>query len=141
MCTRLQHRTCKTSRGNFASHGLSAHGLSTERARLAGGTSLRSWFFTRLKCTRLKHRTCKTSRGTLRYTRLRCTRPQHRTCKTSLGHFASLVVSKKVPLTWWDFDFFFPKNPRYRKFELDFFPIKKVFEIFWQNTVNYLFII
>merc|ERR1711951_293084 len=42
-CTRLQHRTCKTSRGNFASHGLSAHGLSTERARLAGGTSLRSW--------------------------------------------------------------------------------------------------
>ena len=42
-CTRLQHRTCKTSRGNFVSHGLSAHGLSTERARLAGGTSLRSW--------------------------------------------------------------------------------------------------
>ena len=36
-CTRLQHRTCKTSRGNFASHGLSAHGLSTERARLAEG--------------------------------------------------------------------------------------------------------
>ena len=43
-CTRLQHRTCKTRRGHFASHGLSAHGLSTERARLAGGTSLRSWF-------------------------------------------------------------------------------------------------
>ena len=42
-CTRLQHRTCKTSRGNFASHGLSAHGLSTERARLARGTSPRSW--------------------------------------------------------------------------------------------------
>ena len=43
-CTRLQHRTCKTRRGHFASHGLSAHGLITERARLAGGTSLRSWF-------------------------------------------------------------------------------------------------
>ena len=43
-CTRLQHRTCKTRRGHFASYGLSAHGLSTERARLAGGTSLRSWF-------------------------------------------------------------------------------------------------
>ena len=37
-CTRLWHRTCKTSRG----------------------TSLRSWF----KCTRLWHRTCKTSQGT-----------------------------------------------------------------------------
>ena len=43
-CTRLQHRTCNTSRGHIASHGLSAHGLSTERARLAGGTSLRLWF-------------------------------------------------------------------------------------------------
>ena len=48
--TRLQHRTCKTSWGHFASLvrlgalGLCAHGLSTERARLAGGTSLRSWF-------------------------------------------------------------------------------------------------
>ena len=41
-CTRLQHRTCKTSRGYFTSHGLGAHGFSTERARLAGGTSLRS---------------------------------------------------------------------------------------------------
>ena len=30
--------------GHFVSHGLSAHGLSTERARIAGGTSLRSWF-------------------------------------------------------------------------------------------------
>ena len=43
-CTRLQYRTCKTSRGHLASHGLGAHGFSTERARLAGGTSLRSWF-------------------------------------------------------------------------------------------------
>ena len=42
--TRLQHRTCKASRGHFASHDLCAHGFSTERARLAGGTSLRSWF-------------------------------------------------------------------------------------------------
>ena len=25
-------------------YGLGAHGFSTERARLAGGTSLRSWF-------------------------------------------------------------------------------------------------
>ena len=29
------------------------------------------------------------------------------------GHFASLVVSKKVPPTYGDFDFFFPK---YRRF-------------------------
>ena len=34
----------KTSWGHFALYGLSAHGLTTERARLAGGTSLRSWF-------------------------------------------------------------------------------------------------
>ena len=39
MCTRLQHRTCKTSRGYVNSNGLGAHGFSTERARLAGGTS------------------------------------------------------------------------------------------------------
>ena len=43
-CTRRQDRTCKTSRGYFTSHGLGAHGFSTERARLARGTSLRSWF-------------------------------------------------------------------------------------------------
>ena len=42
--TRLQHRTCKTSRGYFVSHYLDAYGFSTERARLAGGTSLRSCF-------------------------------------------------------------------------------------------------
>ena len=31
---------------------------------------------------------------------------------------------------------FFPKNLRFWKFKLDFFPLKKVFEIFWQNTMN-----
>ena len=43
-------------------------------------------------------------------TRLKCTRLQHRTCKTCRGHFASLVVSKKVPATWWDFRSSFQKN-------------------------------
>ena len=43
-CTQLQHRTCKTSRGDFVTHSLCAHGFSTKRARLAVGTSLRSWF-------------------------------------------------------------------------------------------------
>ena len=36
------------ARGHYHSllgaYGLGAHGFSTERARLAGGTSLRSWF-------------------------------------------------------------------------------------------------
>ena len=48
--------------------------------------------------------------------------------------------SKKVPATWWDFDFFFPKNPWFWKIKLDFFPLKKVFEIFWRNTANYLYL-
>ena len=37
------------------------------------------------------------------------------------GHFASLVVSKKVPPTYEVFDFFF------FKLKLEYFPIKKVF--------------
>ena len=56
------------------------------------------------------------------------------------GHFASLVVSKKVPPTYGDFDFFFSKIPPILKLEVGFFSIKKVFEIFRRNTVNYLFI-
>ena len=51
---------------------------------------------------------------------IRCTRLQHRTCKTSRGHFAFLVVSKKVPATYGDFDFFF-KIPLILKFEVGFF--------------------
>ena len=81
--------------------------LSTERARLAG--ALR---FARGHCTRLQHRMYKTTRGTSLCSWslsliIRGTRLQPRTCKTSRGYFASLVVSKKVPATWWDFDFFF----------------------------------
>ena len=34
------------------------------------------------------------------------------------------------------FWFFFPKNPRFWKFKLDFFPLEKVFEILWRNTMN-----
>ena len=40
----FKKRCLLPSRGYFTSHGLGAHGFSTERARLAGGTSLRSWF-------------------------------------------------------------------------------------------------
>ena len=39
----------------------------------------------------------------LRFTWLRYTRHQHSMCKTSCGHFASLVVSKKVAANCWDF--------------------------------------
>ena len=48
--------------------------------------------------------------GALHFTRLKCTRLKHRTCKTSRGHFASLVVSKKVRATWCDFIFFSQKK-------------------------------
>ena len=119
----------------------------SEKLFWGGGRSLITTRFARgqvwgvvVRCTRLQHRTCKTRRRAFRFTRLKCTRLKHRTCKTSRGHFASLVGSKKVPATWWDFDFFFPKNPRFWKFKLDFFPLKKVFEIFWRNTANYLYL-
>ena len=88
-CTRLRHRTCRTSRTHFASLGFGANGFSTERARLAG------------------------------------------------GHFASLVVSKKVPATWWDFRSFQKKCllpvgififfPDFENWSLIFIPIEKVF--------------
>ena len=147
-CTRLQHRTCKTRRGHFASHGLSAHGLSTERARLAGGTSLRSWFFTRLKCTRLKHRTCKTSRGGTHGLGAHgfSTERARLAGGTSLrswfqkkyllpgGIFARGFKKSACYLV--GFWFFFPKIPRFWKLKLDFFPLKKVFEIFWRNMAN-----
>ena len=68
---------------------------STERARLAGALRFARGHYHSLKCTRL------------RYTRL-----QHRTCKTSRGHFAFLVVSKKVPAINGDFDFFSQKTPK-----------------------------
>ena len=40
----LNTERARVAGGHFASHGLSPHGFSTECARLAGGTSLRSWF-------------------------------------------------------------------------------------------------
>ena len=67
---------------------LGAHDFSTERAKLAWGTSLRSWF--------------------------------QKKCLLLMG----ILI-------------FFPKNPRFWKLKLNFFPLKKVFDIFWQNTVNY----
>ena len=86
-CTRLQHRTCKTRRGHFASHGLSAHGLSTERARLAGGTSLRSWF----------QKKCLLPSGIFIFF------PK----KVAATWWDFYFFSKKVAATWWDFYFFF----------------------------------
>ena len=59
---------------------LGAHGFSTERARLT--------------------RALRFARG--HYNSSATPRLQHRTCKTSRGHFASLVVPKKVPATYWD---------------------------------------
>ena len=50
-CPRLQHRMCKTSQVHFTSDGLGTDGFSTERARLAGGTSLRSWFKKKVPAT------------------------------------------------------------------------------------------
>ena len=41
---------------------------------------------------------------------------------------------------FWNFDFCFPENARFWNFKLDFFPLKKVFEIFSWNTLNNLFI-
>ena len=71
--------------------------------------------WTRLSCTRLRHRTCKTSRSSK---------------KASLpglsGHFASLVGSKKVLLTWGVF-YFFQKIPPLFKLEVWFFSAKKSF--------------
>ena len=69
-------------------------------------------------CTRLQHRTWKTSRG------YGCTRLQDRTCKTSRRHFASLVVSKKVPATYGDFDFFFQKISDFENWSWIFFHLK-----------------
>ena len=75
------------------------------------GTSLRAWF----QCTRLRHRTCKTSRG------------------TSLRSW----FQKKCLLPMGILVFFLSKIPPILNLELDFFPLKHVFEIFWPNTVNY----
>ena len=36
------------------------------------------------------------------------------------------------------FWFFFPKNRRFWKLKLDFFPLQNIFEIFWQNKASYL---
>ena len=60
------------------------------------------FFFFFLSCTRLRHRTCKTSRRGLS------------------GRFASFVVSKNVPPTYWDFDFFSPTTPPILKIEVGF---------------------
>ena len=62
--------------------------------------------------------------GAVRFTRVICTRLQHRTCKTSWEHFASLVASKKVPATWWDFDFFFQKISDFENSSWIFFHFK-----------------
>ena len=136
MCRRLQHRTCKTSRAHFASHGLGAHGYSTERARLAGGTSLRSWL----------QKKCLLPGGILIFFSKKSP-----IFKIQVGFFSTYK-------SFWNFlrkygelslfklymtevsthlrNFFFSKNPRFWKFKLDFFPLEKVFEILWRNTMN-----
>ena len=43
------------------------------------------------------------------------------------GHFASLVVSKKVPATYGDFDFFFSKKSPIFKIQVGFFSTSKSF--------------
>ena len=63
-------------------------------------------------------------------TRLMCTRLQHRTCKTSRGHFASLVVSKKVPAIYGDFDFFCQKISDFENWSWIFFHLKKFLKFF-----------
>ena len=103
-CTRLQHRTCKTRRGHFASHGLSAHGLSTERARLAGGTSLRSWF----------QKKCLLPAGIFIFF------PK----KVAATWWDFIFFSKQSGCYLVRFLFFFL---RFWKLKLDFFPIKKLF--------------
>ena len=69
--------------------GFSAHGLGTERARLA---------------------------GELRYAR---------------GFRKKCLLPMEILV------FFLSKIPPILNLELDFFPLKHVFEIFWPNTVNY----
>ena len=71
------------------------------------------------------------------YDSSRYTRLQHRTCKTSQEHFASLLVSKKVPATWRDFDFFFLKKSPILKIQVGFF---STYFFFCQNKANYLFL-
>ena len=56
------------------------------------------------------------------------------------GHFASLVVSKKVPATYGDFDFFFSKIPPILKLEVGFFSDKKSFSKIDQICEDLFFI-
>ena len=49
-----------------------------------------------------------------------------------LGHFASLEVSKKVPATYKDFDFFNQNNHNFESLKLFFFIYKK-FLIFFAD--------
>ena len=116
-CTRLWHRTCKTSRSNKKA--------SLRRLAAYRGTSLRSWF--QKKCLlRLKHTMAVSLRRFAAYrgTSLRSWF-QKKSFATPLRglsvHFASLVVSKKVPPTYWDFDFFFSKIPTILKLKVRFF--------------------
>ena len=55
------------------------------------------------------------------------------------GHPAFLV-SKKVPATYDDFDFFFPQNSRFWNLKSDFFPEKKSFFQNFQNTANFFYL-
>ena len=84
-CTRLQDRTCETSGGLSALHGLGAHGCSSELLRLAWGTSQRSWFQ-----------------------------------ETRLLPMRILIFSKKSP---------------FRKFKLNFFPLKNFVFFFEINNL------
>ena len=125
-CTRLQHRTCKTSRGNFTSYGLGTHGFSTERARLAGDTSPRSWF----------HKKCLLPMAVLGTNAFRLIRQRFIGALRFARGFKNQCIQdalrltgalrfargfKKVPPTYWDFDFFFDKIPQILKLEVGFF--------------------
>ena len=94
--------------GHFASHGISAHGLSIERARLAGGTSLRSWFQKR----------CPLPAGILIFFPKKVAATwwdfdfffQKKVARTWWDFYFLTGFTKKVPATFWDFDFFPQKS-------------------------------
>ena len=129
-CTRLQHRTCKTSR--------SSKKASLRRFAAYRGTSLRSWF--QKKCLLPMGISIFFFENTSDFE----TWSWIFFHKKSFWNFSpkySELSSYKLIMTEVSRilrNIFFPKYPRFWKLKLDFCPLKKVFEIFCPNILNHL---